>query len=95
MLTAAGWTVTIVEKGRNHLLDPDDLSRPAFDYSNDEIKFLSRHFLGPDPLIEPRTFRTDEADGDHVHVGEVNSVPDHGGRRWYPRRRQGAPVPAR
>ncbi len=75
VLTAAGWTVTIVEKGRNHLLDPDDLTRPAFDYSNDEIKFLNRHFLGPDPLVEPRTFRTREADGDRTHVGEVNNVP--------------------
>ncbi len=75
VLTAAGWTVTIVEKGRNHLLDPDDLSRPSFDYSNDEIKFLNRHFLGPDPLVEPRTFRTTAADGDRIHVGEVNNVP--------------------
>jgi len=75
VLTAAGWTVVIVEKGRNHLLDPDDLTRPSADYSNDEIKFLSRHFLGPDPLVEPRTFRTAEDDGDHLHVGEVNSIP--------------------
>ncbi len=75
VLTAAGWTVAIVEKGRNHLLDPDDLTRPASDYSNDEIKFLSRFFLGPDPLVEPRTFRTGHEDGDRVHVGEVNSVP--------------------
>lgn len=75
VLTAAGWTVTIVEKGRNHLLDPQDPTRPAADYSNDEIKFLARHFLGPDPFLEPRTFRTTEADGDHSHVGEVNSIP--------------------
>ena len=75
VLTGAGWTVAIVEKGRNHLLDPDDLTRPSADYSNDEIKFHSRHFLGPDPLVEPRTFRTGEEDGDRVHVGEVNSVP--------------------
>ena len=75
VLTAAGWSVAIVEKGRNHLLDPDDLTRPASDYSNDEIKFHSRWFLGPDPLVEPRTFRTSEEDGDRVHVGEVNSVP--------------------
>jgi choline dehydrogenase-like flavoprotein len=75
VLTAAGWSVTIVEKGRNHLLDPEDLRRPALDYSNDEIKFLNRHFLGPDPLTEPRTFRTSEEDGDRLHVGEVNSVP--------------------
>jgi choline dehydrogenase-like flavoprotein len=75
VLTAAGWTVTIVEKGRNHLLDPDDLSRPAFDFSNDEIKFHDRYFLGPDPLVEPRTFRSHEAEGDRTHVGEFNSVP--------------------
>jgi len=75
VLTRAGWSVLIVEKGRNHLLDPDDLSKPAADYSNDELKFLYRHFLGPDPLVEPRTFRTGEEEGDHSHVGEVNSIP--------------------
>ena len=75
VLTAAGWSVVIVEKGRNHLLDPDDLTRPAADYSNDEIKFHSRFFLGPDPLVEPRTFRTSEEDGDRLHIGEFNSVP--------------------
>ncbi len=75
VLTRAGWSVVIVEKGRNHLLDPDDLTRPAADYSNDELKFIYRHFLGPDPVIEPRTFRTGEEEGDHTHVGEVNSIP--------------------
>jgi choline dehydrogenase-like flavoprotein len=75
VLTRAGWDVVIVEKGRNHLLDPADLTKPAADYSNDELKFIYRHFLGPDPLIEPRTFRTSEAEGEHVHVGEVNSIP--------------------
>ncbi len=75
VLTRAGWSVAIVEKGRNHLLDPEDLTRPAGDYSNDELKFLQRHFLGPDPLIEPRTFRQEEGEGDHTHVGEVNSIP--------------------
>ena len=67
--------MVIVEKGRNHLLDPDDLTRPAADYSNDELKFIYRHFLGPDPLIEPRTFRRGEEEGDHAYVGEVNSIP--------------------
>ena len=57
VLTRAGWSVVIMEKGRNHLLDPDDLTKPAGDYSNDEIKFISRYFLGPDPLVEPRAFR--------------------------------------
>ena len=75
VLTRAGWSVVIMEKGRNHLLDPDDLTKPASDYSNDEIKFMSRHFLGPDPLIEPRAFRLSAEDGEHTHVGEVNSIP--------------------
>jgi len=74
VLTAAGWTVTIIEKGRNHLLDPDDPTRLASDFSNDEIKFHNRYFLGPDPLVEPRTFRTAETDGPRTFVGEVNSV---------------------
>jgi choline dehydrogenase-like flavoprotein len=75
VLTRAGWSVVIMEKGRNHLFDPDDLTKPAADYSNDEIKFISRHFLGPDPLIEPRAFRVSADDGEHTHVGEVNSIP--------------------
>jgi choline dehydrogenase-like flavoprotein len=75
VLTRAGWSVVIMEKGRNHLLDPDDLTRPAGDYSNDEIKFVSRHFLGPDPLVEPRAFRRSADEGEHTHVGEVNSIP--------------------
>jgi choline dehydrogenase-like flavoprotein len=75
VLTRAGWSVLIIEKGRNHLLDPDDLTKPASDYSNDEIKFVERWFLGPDPFLEPRTFRTGPEEGDHSHVGEVNSIP--------------------
>jgi gluconate 2-dehydrogenase alpha chain len=75
VLTRAGWSVIIMEKGRNHLLDPDDPTRPAGDYSNDEIKFVSRYFLGPDPLIEPRAFRRNAGEGEHTHVGEVNSIP--------------------
>ena len=70
-----GGRVTIIEKGRNHLIDPDDPSKLAQDYSNDEIKFLHRHFLGPDPLIEPRTFRIREEDGERSYVGAVNSIP--------------------
>ncbi len=75
VLTRAGWSVVIIEKGRNHLLDPEDMARPASDFSNDEIKFIHRHFLGPDPLLEPRTFRSGPEDGDRTHVGEVNSIP--------------------
>jgi gluconate 2-dehydrogenase alpha chain len=75
VLTAAGWSVVVLEKGRNHLLSLDPPYEGLGHYSNDEVKFLGRHFLGPDPLVEPRTFRRDERDGDHVHVGLVNSLP--------------------
>lgn len=75
VLTAAGWSVVIVEKGRNHLIDLADPTRLLQDYSNDEIKFTDRHFLGPDPLIEPRTFRAGPEPGAFSHVGEVNSIP--------------------
>ncbi|MBV8385989.1 MAG: GMC family oxidoreductase [Acidimicrobiia bacterium] len=75
VLTAAGWSVVIFEKGRNHLLDLDNPERLKGDYSNDELKLTIRHFLGPDPFLEPRTFRRRERDGDHAFVGDVNNVP--------------------
>lgn len=75
VLTQAGWSVLILEKGHNHLLDPKDPTKLSGDYSNDEIKFLSRHFLGPDPLIEPRTFRRGPEEGERSHIGEVNTIP--------------------
>ena len=75
VLTAAGWSVVIFEKGRNHLVDLNDPSQRKTDYSNDEIKFTIRHFLGPDPLLEPRTFRSREEDGDRAFVGDVNNLP--------------------
>jgi len=75
VLVRAGWTVTIVEKGRNHLVDPAQPEHLLEHFSNDEVKFFHRHFLGPDPLTEPRTFRAGPADGDHSLVGEVNSIP--------------------
>jgi gluconate 2-dehydrogenase alpha chain len=74
-LTAAGWSVCLFEKGRNHLIDLDDPNRLLGDYSNDEIKFMVRHFLGPDPLLEPRTFRMRDSDGDRIYVGDVNNLP--------------------
>jgi len=75
VLTQAGWSVVIFEKGRNHLIDTEDPSRLLGDYSNDEIKFVSRHFLGPDPMLEPRTFRRGPEDGERIHVGGVNTIP--------------------
>lgn len=75
VLTAAGWSVIVLEKGRNHLLALDAPFAPLGHVSNDELKFTRRHFLGPDPLLEPRTFRRRPDDGDHLHVGDVNNLP--------------------
>ncbi len=75
VLTAAGWTVVLLEKGRNHLIDLEPPYAPKGEFSNDEIKFSVRHFLGPDPLVEPRTYRRTEADGDRLFTGDVNNLP--------------------
>jgi choline dehydrogenase-like flavoprotein len=74
-LTRAGRSVVIFERGHNYLIgtaSPYDLM-PVF--SNDELKYTIRHFLGPDPWLEPRTFRRTESDGDRLIVGEVNNLP--------------------
>jgi choline dehydrogenase-like flavoprotein len=74
-LTRAGRSVVIFERGHNHLIDPDHPDDLMQVFSNDELKYTERHFLGPDPWLEPRTFRQSEADGDRLHVGEVNNLP--------------------
>ncbi len=75
VLTAAGWTVIVVEKGRNHLVDLAPPHEPLRHFSNDEIAAHRRHLLGPDPLLEPRTYRRGEQDGDRLVTGEVNNLP--------------------
>jgi len=75
VLTAAGWSVIMLDKGRNHLLSLEPPFGPLGHVSNDEIKFFSRYFLGPDPWIEPRTFRRNEDDGDRIWTGDVNNLP--------------------
>ena len=75
VLTGAGWSVTILEKGRNHLLSLEAPFEPLGHVSNDEIKFLRRHVLGPDPFLEPRTFRRRADDGDRLLTGGVNNLP--------------------
>ena len=50
VLTAAGWSVVILEKGRNHLLDLDPPYGLKGEFSNDEVKFAQRHFLGVEPI---------------------------------------------
>jgi choline dehydrogenase-like flavoprotein len=75
VLTDAGWSVIVLEKGRNHLLSLEPPFGPTGEISNDELKFMFRHFLGPDPLLEPRTFRRTERDGDRAFTGDVNNLP--------------------
>ena len=75
VVTAAGWDCIILEKGRNHLIDLEAPFELKSEFSNDELKFVYRHFLGPDPWLEPRTYRRDEADGDRLVTGEVNNLP--------------------
>jgi gluconate 2-dehydrogenase alpha chain len=75
VLTRAGRSVVMLEKGRNHLLALEPPFGPLGHVSNDELKCTRRHFLGPDPLLEPRTFRESEVDGDREWVGDVNNLP--------------------
>jgi gluconate 2-dehydrogenase alpha chain len=67
VLTDAGWSVVMLEKGRNHLVDTEAPYDARFHFSNDEVGALRRHLLGPDPLLEPRVYRDT--------VGEVNNLP--------------------
>ena len=75
VLTEAGKSVCILEKGRNHLLELEAPFAGLGHLSNDEIKFGRRHFLGPDPLLEPRTYRRSAAEGDRIATGELNNMP--------------------
>ncbi len=75
VLTAAGLSVIVLEKGRNHLVDLEPPHEPLRHFANDEIALTRRHLLGPDPLLEPRTYRRSPDDGDRLLTGEVNNLP--------------------
>lgn len=72
VLAAAGEDVTILEKGKNffsHIESP----RPGTHFSNDELKG-DRYFAVPDPITDPRVFRTSETDTSPF-VGVVQGLP--------------------
>lgn len=75
VLTAAGWSVIVLEKGRNHLISLDAPHEPLRHFANDEIAAHRRFLLGPDPMLEPRTYRRTAADGERLATGEVNNLP--------------------
>lgn len=64
-LASAGFSVAVIEKG--------PWATPS-DFGDDELRFGDRNFIDQDPLIEPRTFRDNAAQGDHVYVGDVLDV---------------------
>lgn len=74
-LTRAGRSVVIFERGHNYLVDPEPPHELRQVFSNDELKYVIRHFLGPDPWLEPRTFRRSESDGERLLTGNVNNLP--------------------
>ena len=75
ILTRAGWSCVMLERGRNHLVASDAPYDRLADFSADELKLMHRHFLGPDPLVEPRTFRRYGTTVEREHIGEVNNLP--------------------
>lgn len=68
--------VLVLETGNNYfqgLDDPDNDPVPLF--SNDELKLSERNLIQMDPLLEPRTYRQSEADGERLQTGDVNGLP--------------------
>ncbi|HEY4239508.1 MAG TPA: GMC family oxidoreductase [Kofleriaceae bacterium] len=75
-LAKAGQKVLVLEAGDNYfpgLDDPAQFPTPLF--SNDELKLQVRSLIAQDTLIEPRSFRGSEADGDRLLVGDANCLP--------------------
>ena len=90
---SAGWSVIMLEKGRNHLLALDAPFGPLGHVSNDEIKFIRRHFLGPDPFLEPRTLPPRRRRRRPPLRGRGQQPAVDRRRRRLPRRRQAPALP--
>jgi gluconate 2-dehydrogenase alpha chain len=75
VLTANGLKVLVLEAGPNFFTGLDDPTQPPSTlFSNDEVKLGARWFITPDPVAEPRTWRTDES-VDHSLVGDIQALP--------------------
>jgi choline dehydrogenase-like flavoprotein len=76
MLTRLGKKVLILEAGSNYFenLDDPNLENLKNHFSNDEIKMTRRNLIQPDPLTEPRTFRSNTKKI-RSFVGDVNYLP--------------------
>lgn len=73
VLAEAGWDVLVLEKGPSHFADLS-AARPASAFANDELKGHHRWFEYPDPVAEPRVFRTPDP-AVPQRVGFVNALP--------------------
>jgi choline dehydrogenase-like flavoprotein len=71
VLAEAGHDVTILEKGRNFFTNLE-AQRPGTLFSNDELK-MYRNFGAPDPVTDPRVFRTSTSDKS-PYVGQVQPL---------------------
>lgn len=80
-LAHAGWDVVVLERGPWYV---DHLGRddPSTKFSNDELK-MNRYFEVPDPLTEPRVFRSTPSDKGIVgSVNELAAVVGGGTVHW-------------
>jgi gluconate 2-dehydrogenase alpha chain len=75
VLTANGLKVLVLECGPNRFRGLDSKKGPISLFANDEVQAGLRPFAFPDALVDPRTWRTKESDGDRTFVGEVNNLP--------------------
>ncbi|HEY1958313.1 MAG TPA: GMC family oxidoreductase [Polyangiaceae bacterium] len=76
VLTRFGQKVLVLEAGPNYFIGLDDpANAPTSVYSNDEVKLDRRFMLRQDPIVEPRTFRASESDGDRTFTGAVCNIP--------------------
>ena len=77
VLARAGQKVLMLEAGPNYVMGiaSSNMGEVQTAYTNDELKFIQRRLIETDPLTEPRSFRSSEADGVRTHVGDVNLLP--------------------
>ena len=76
VLCAQGLKVLVLEAGPNRFDFLDDpAQQPVPRFGNDELSFSTRSMILPSPLVEPRTWRNKESDGDRTTVGDVQGLP--------------------
>jgi choline dehydrogenase-like flavoprotein len=76
VLATNGMKVLVLEAGPCHLDYIDDPGRaPVPRFSNDELKIERREFIEMHESVEPRTWRTSDADGDRLITGNVQNLP--------------------